>query len=417
MGYTDEQIASIIKMGKTANDAATKVKTFTQLFDTLIEAAQSGWTQSWEIIVGDFEEAKVLLTEVSDTFGAVIGASASARNEMLQGWKDLGGRTVLIEAVRNAFQGIVSVITPIKEAFREIFPPMTAKQLYAITEGLKNLTARLKLSDTQSANLKATAKGLFAILDIVKQAISAVWNVIKPLISGVGSLGDGILGVTAKWGDWLVNLNDTIKRTDAFNKALTKVVDFIKASIYVAVKIVMDLVEGVKALAKVLKEKIEMMPGFEALHNLLERFHTRMAQVRDSAGDFKDAVCGAFKAIGDVINWGVISKGLEGFLIIFGALWKFIKTVAGVIGKACSKIGSGLADAFANADFDKVFDIVNGGLLAGILVAIKKFMGGFDSALDEVGGVLGNITDILDSVRGCFEGGCIFDLRGVLRFY
>lgn len=75
MGYTEEQIASIIKMGKTANDAATKVKTFTQLFDTLKEAAQSGWTQSWEIIVGDFEEAKELLTEVSDTFSAVINAS------------------------------------------------------------------------------------------------------------------------------------------------------------------------------------------------------------------------------------------------------------------------------------------------------------------------------------------------------
>ena len=62
MGYSEEQIASIIKMGQTANDAATKVKTFSQLFDTLKEAAQSGWTQSWEIIVGDFEEAKELLT-------------------------------------------------------------------------------------------------------------------------------------------------------------------------------------------------------------------------------------------------------------------------------------------------------------------------------------------------------------------
>ena len=61
MGYSEKQIESIMKMGQTANDAATKVKTFTQLFDTLKEAAQSGWTQSWEIIVGDFELAKALL--------------------------------------------------------------------------------------------------------------------------------------------------------------------------------------------------------------------------------------------------------------------------------------------------------------------------------------------------------------------
>ena len=58
MGYSEEQIASIIKMGQTANDAATKVKTFSQLFDTLKEAAQSGWTQSCEIIDGNFDEAK-----------------------------------------------------------------------------------------------------------------------------------------------------------------------------------------------------------------------------------------------------------------------------------------------------------------------------------------------------------------------
>ena len=54
-GYTDKQAEEILKMGKTATEAATKVKTLTQLWDTLQEAAQSGWTQSWEIIVGDFE--------------------------------------------------------------------------------------------------------------------------------------------------------------------------------------------------------------------------------------------------------------------------------------------------------------------------------------------------------------------------
>lgn len=83
MGYTDEQIASIIKMGRTANDAATKVKTFTQLFDTLAEAMQSGWTQSWEYIVGDFDQAKESLTVVSDTLSDIINNSANKRNDLL----------------------------------------------------------------------------------------------------------------------------------------------------------------------------------------------------------------------------------------------------------------------------------------------------------------------------------------------
>ena len=85
MGYTDEQVASIIKMGQTANDAATKVKTLSQLFDTLKEAAQSGWTQTWELIVGDFDQAKELLTGISDSLSSMLNASADRRNNLLEG--------------------------------------------------------------------------------------------------------------------------------------------------------------------------------------------------------------------------------------------------------------------------------------------------------------------------------------------
>ena len=83
-GYTETQAAEIVKMAETATDAATKVKTFTQLFDTLKEAAQSGWTQTWEIIVGDFDEAKGFLTELSDYFSDIINKSSDKRNNFLE---------------------------------------------------------------------------------------------------------------------------------------------------------------------------------------------------------------------------------------------------------------------------------------------------------------------------------------------
>ena len=83
MGFNETQIASIQQMAVTANDAATKVKTVSQLWDTMKESVQSGWTQTWEILIGDFEEAKSLLTEVSDTFGEMIGKSSEARNSLL----------------------------------------------------------------------------------------------------------------------------------------------------------------------------------------------------------------------------------------------------------------------------------------------------------------------------------------------
>ena len=82
-GYTDQQIDEIFKLGETATNAATKVKTFTQLMDTLKEAAQSGWTQTWELLIGDFEEAKSLWTGVSEVFGDMINKSSEKRNALL----------------------------------------------------------------------------------------------------------------------------------------------------------------------------------------------------------------------------------------------------------------------------------------------------------------------------------------------
>ena len=81
-GYTEKQAEEILKMANTATDAATKVKTFTQLMDTLKESAQSGWAQTWELMIGDFEEAKAFFTNLSDIFGGILGASADRRNTL-----------------------------------------------------------------------------------------------------------------------------------------------------------------------------------------------------------------------------------------------------------------------------------------------------------------------------------------------
>ena len=84
-GFTKEQAKEITQMAKTAEEAATKVKTFTQLWDTMKEAAQSGWSQTWRILVGDFEEAKELFTGLSDFFNGIIGKSSDRRNSILTG--------------------------------------------------------------------------------------------------------------------------------------------------------------------------------------------------------------------------------------------------------------------------------------------------------------------------------------------
>ena len=394
MGYTDEQIKSIIKMGQTANDAATKVKTFTQLFDTLKEAAQSGWTQSWEIIVGDFEEAKELLTEVSDIFGGFINASAEARNEVLQGWKDLGGRTDLIKALRNAFEGVLSIITPVKEAFNEIFPPVTAEQLHAFTEGLKELTSRLKLSETQSANLKSTFKGLFAIVDIGRQALVAVWNVIKPLFGGVTALGNGILGVTGSWGDWIVKLNETIKKTDIFNKILQNFVGIIKNIIAKVKTGLAPVIQSVKEFVTSVAEKLHTK-GFELFHGLLERVGARVEETSKAIDGMKSGVAIAVDAMGNAL---ANSK----FLKVMFAIFEAVKTITGGIIKAVGELVRGAFDKLADIEFDTLFDLVNTLSVGGIAVAIKKFIDSLSEVRNTGKSFVEGLADIKDAIVDTF---------------
>ena len=116
IGYTEDQIDAIIKMGETANDAATKVKTFTQLIDTLKEAVQSGWTQSWEYIIGDFEEAKELWTEISDRLQTVISQSAEARNALLQGGLQSGLNQFIDQGITDYSDLLTDMLTKIGKA-------------------------------------------------------------------------------------------------------------------------------------------------------------------------------------------------------------------------------------------------------------------------------------------------------------
>jgi tape measure domain-containing protein len=377
MGYTDDQIKSIMEMGKTANDAATKVKTFTQLFDTLKEAAQSGWTQSWEIIVGDFEEAKELLTEVSDTFSAVINASADARNKMLQDWKDLGGRTMMIEAVKNVFEGLVSVAKPVREAFNEIFPPMTGKQLAEITERIRDLTAKFKMGEESSKNLKNTFKGVFAVLDIVGQAFKAVAGGVGELIGLFLPAGNGVLSLTGSFGEYLVKLDETVKKTDVFGKAVSTVVDIVK----IAITFVKTAGEKVKEFGKTAGEKFDF-PGFELFHSFLERVHDRMAQIGDCAGKMKSGVIVAFEMMGEALEKCKFLKVME-------ALWTAVKVIAGGIADAVGTMMGTLAEKLGNADFSGVLDVLNSIAVGGIALSISKF--------------LKSVTEPLDGVRGCFE--------------
>lgn len=401
--YADETT----EIGKKAFAAAQEVKTFSQLMDTLKEAVGSGWANTWEILFGDFNEAKAMWTDASNYFGGIIDAMSDARNSMLQGWKDLGGRTAVIDAIKNAFGALVSVVKPVKDAFREIFPPTTSQQLYNMTITLKEFTSHLKLSDTASANLKRTFKGIFAVLDIGKQAFSALFKTITPLFGGFKTLGGGVLGVTGNIGDFLVSVDEFIKKNDIFGKSVQGVIDFIGKAVNAfkdfaeEVKDKFDLPdldtikESVKDFLNILKDKIKV-PGLELLHSMLERVHVRMSQVGDAAGDMKGGVIIAIGAMGEAL-----SKCK--FLQLLQALWNSVKTIVGGIAQVIGGLADTIIEKLGNADFSGIIDLLNGLSLGGIAVGLTKFINSLSNPLDSLGDIMENVTGILDGVRGCFE--------------
>jgi tape measure domain-containing protein len=314
MGYSEEQVKSITKLGQTANDAATKVKTFSQLWDTLKESAQSGWTQSWEIIIGDFDEAKTLLTEVSESIGGIIGRSADARNKVLQGWKDLGGRTAVIDALKNAFEGIGSIVKPISEAFRDIFPPTTSEQLYNFSVGLKELTSKLKVSDETAKNIKNTFKGVFSVISLVTDAISAVVRGSFNLLSSITGISGGILGVTGAFGDFISKISISIKEANVFGKSINAITNIVSGTIT-------HIQELWSTIAKTLSNSESYKGIAKAMTGIAEGF---------SSIDFS-------KGIG-VLNEGVftgillgIRKFIKGMTDPFKGVGGFLENITGIL--------------------------------------------------------------------------------------
>lgn len=373
-GYTEEQAREITELAKTALDAATKVKTFTQLWDTLKESVQSGWTQSWEIIIGDFEEAKELLTEVSNSLGNMVNASAEARNKMLQDWKELGGRTALIEAVRNAFEGVLNIVKPVKEAFREVFPPMTGEQLYNLTVGLQELTEKFKIGEETANNLKRTFKGVFALFDIGLQGIKALVGGFADLIGYVAPAGDGILGFTAGIGDFIVGIDEAIKSSDAFNKAIEGIGNFLK-----------PIADGVKTFVKTIADAFSEFANVDTsgLDNFADKVQTRFEP---------------FVELGELVK-----KAFEGIIGIVEKASPVLSKLGSIVANAFGNLGEAILTAFDTASFDPILDLINTGLFSAILIGVKKFINSLSEITENGGGILGSFKDILDGVKGSLE--------------
>ena len=399
MGYTEEEIKGIIALGQDANDAATKVKTFSQLIDTLKEALGSGWTQSWTTIIGTFDEAKELFTGISDYLGNVINESANARNAMLDGWKALGGRTALINGLKSAFQGVLNLIRPIKEGFREIFPEMTAKRLYQITTGFAKMTLAFAKGTSEITGLKSTFKGVFALLDIGKQLFGALTSGVGQLLGLLAPLGNGLLFCTGGIGDLLVRLDQAIKDTDIFNKIVSGIINGLK----LAVNAIRQFGQKVSEYIAPIGEKLTPIKGkFKDVIDGIKEYLQSLKQsdlsgVKNFAENISISLQPAVEAFGRIKEGfseftRKIQPAVEGFKETLSGLWAFIK-------QTVKSIGDALAKGFSNIGFNDIADAFNGVLFGGLLLTIRKFVQALGELAEGSSSIKESITGVLDGVK------------------
>lgn len=204
-GYTEAQAKEITQLAHTATNAATKVKTFTQLMDTYKEAVGSGWTRIWQLMFGDFEEAQEGFSRLSDQLGKMVTESSNAREAVVKQWADLGGRKELFGFFSDAITMVQSWVKPIKEGFAEVFSGTgLGKTLYNFTKGLHDLVKALTLTGNGATALKNVAKALATVLKIVLEVVKLVARAFGLLFGVIGKIFGVISTLVVKLGD-LIN--------------------------------------------------------------------------------------------------------------------------------------------------------------------------------------------------------------------
>ena len=131
-------------VGITAAKAAQEAKSFNEAIAATTDAVSSGWMRTFEIIFGNYDEARVMWTDLANWLWDVFASGSEARNELLQSWKDIGGRTTMLEGIYSMFEAFKNLLYAIKDAWREVFPETTADDLMKISNGIKTLGDRIK---------------------------------------------------------------------------------------------------------------------------------------------------------------------------------------------------------------------------------------------------------------------------------
>lgn len=460
IGYTDDQIKKIMEMGKTANDAATKVKTFSQLKDTLTEALQSGWTQTWQTIIGDFEEAKELFTRFSDVFSDLINKSSEARNTVLagglnSGWQQLNtalGNSAdfysqMLEKVMLANGSISQKQIDDAGSFAKALQQggVSAEQLQdGLKESYKQLSALGALSDDalkakklDPAQVRSLAKSFEEVnqkvadgsldLDIYSKKIGelsgrehlieSIWNVFEALekvVEPVARAWQKIFSPIS--ADQVYNIAKSIDEFTAKLSISDETADKIErtfSGIFAVLNVGKNMLLTIgKALGKAFNAVSPLAGGFLSITAALGDCLVEMANAVNNSRAFKTTLDGIYWIIGKVSEGmqafaGVLTNVSNNVSVVFDPLktlgeWfeNFISFITPKLKWLADKIGEIFEELGSGAS--GAFGNLNGNALwgfanAGMIAGLIAGIKGFLEAFKDIG------STVKDTIGGVAE--------------
>ena len=387
-GYTEAQAESILKMANTATDAATKVKTFTQLWDTLKEAAQSGWTQTWEYIIGDFEEAKAFLTELHGFFSGIIEESASRRNNLIgevfsSNWEKLIGKINEAGVETSQFE----------DSIRKV---VGDNDLDSLIEKYGSIQKAAEEGAISSNTLKKALDGIGST-DALEKAGSKVEE-INGYVNDLHDSCDSLIDVVTKTNgrelllESLMNIIKTIHRPlSAVNEALRDTFSISPDSLYNALEALNKFTS--KFVMKGVLDATtwrDLLNGVKDLGIEIPYFERKLTEALKSNNVNVDSLIEKYGSLGAAFNDGAISiDAIKDVLLSFDGITESML----LGGESADKVRRAFEGLFAILDI--ISSVVGGGFKAAfnVLTAILDQFG--MSVLD----VAANMGDALVAFR------------------
>lgn len=407
-GLTDAQIENFLKMQKIAEESATKVRTWTQLVGTLKESIGSSWATTAELLLGDFNEATELFTNINNRLGGIIGAMGEARNNLIKGWAAGGGRVMVIEALSSAFDSLMDVMRVVGQAWRDVFPPITVDTLLNLTQKFKSFIDGLKPSVTTLAQLRIVFRAVFSILEIGWITVQRLWGIFQRLLGGLDGAGGGILEFATRIAHLIIKFKDWYVNSENIHSFLVGLTPILKAPGQAINWLLQQLNKLFDAFTGV---KVDTS-GFSAGIDNLREAMARLKPTGEGFGRIWDRIVEQFKKALDVG-----------------------KQLGRELGEFFQRLVPELSNGFANINWETVMGMLGTGLLASIALMIKKFTGGglidqikdafFGGGdddegeekvgfLDNIKETLGGVTDTLSQMQTTLKAGTLVAIAGAL---